>query len=51
VGARAVEYAARAPAFFNLWRLFPVFFYGLFMDESLLREKGLSPEGRRPARV
>ena len=28
-----------------------VFFYGLFMDESLLREKGLSPEGRRPARV
>ena len=28
-----------------------VFFYGLFMDETLLREKGLSPEGRRPARV
>ena len=28
-----------------------VFFYGLFMDEALLREKGLSPEGRRPARV
>ena len=28
-----------------------VFFYGLFMDESLLREKGLRPEGRRPARV
>jgi hypothetical protein len=28
-----------------------VFFYGLFMDESLLREKGLSPEGRGPARV
>lgn len=28
-----------------------VFFYGLFMDESLLREKGLSPEGRRPACV
>ena len=28
-----------------------VFFYGLFMDESLLREKGLSPAGRRPACV
>ena len=28
-----------------------VFFYGLFMDETLLREKGLSPEGRRPACV
>ncbi len=28
-----------------------VFFYGLFMDESLLREKGLRPEGRRLARV
>ncbi len=28
-----------------------VFFYGLFMDESLLREKGLSPAGRRVARV
>jgi hypothetical protein len=28
-----------------------VFFYGLFMDESLLREKGLRPEGRRVARV
>ncbi len=28
-----------------------VFFYGLFMDESLLREKGLCPEGRRPACV
>lgn len=28
-----------------------VFFYGLFMDESLLREKGLRPEGRRPACV
>lgn len=28
-----------------------VFFYGLFMDELLLREKGLSPEGRRPACV
>src|SRR5215210_8061446 len=28
-----------------------VFFYGLFMDESLLREKGLNPAGRRPASV
>jgi hypothetical protein len=28
-----------------------VFFYGLFMDESLLRAKGLRPEGRRVARV
>jgi hypothetical protein len=28
-----------------------VFFYGLFMDEALLREKGLSPEERRPASV
>jgi hypothetical protein len=28
-----------------------VFFYGLFMDEALLREKGLTPEGRRPACV
>ena len=28
-----------------------VFFYGLFMDEALLREKGLSPQGRRLARV
>ena len=28
-----------------------VFFYGLFMDESLLREKGLKPEGRRLASV
>ena len=28
-----------------------VFFYGLFMDEALLREKGLSPEGRREACV
>ena len=32
-------------------RRIDVFFYGLFMDEALLREKGLSPEGRRPARV
>src|SRR4051812_19168795 len=28
-----------------------VFFYGLFMDEALLREKGLKPEDRRLARV
>ena len=28
-----------------------VFFYGLFMDEELLREKGLKPENRRPAFV
>jgi hypothetical protein len=28
-----------------------VFFYGLFMDEGLLREKGLSPLGRRLASV
>ena len=28
-----------------------VFFYGLFMDEALLREKGLNPEGRRLASV
>ncbi|HEX6183768.1 MAG TPA: gamma-glutamylcyclotransferase [Pyrinomonadaceae bacterium] len=28
-----------------------VFFYGLFMDEVLLREKGLKPEGRRAASV
>ena len=28
-----------------------VFFYGLFMDEAVLREKGLSPSGGRLARV
>ena len=28
-----------------------VFFYGLFMDESLLRGKGLNPSERRVARV
>lgn len=28
-----------------------VFFYGLFMDEALLREKGLRPENRRAASV
>lgn len=28
-----------------------VFFYGLFMDEALLREKGLSPQDRRTACV
>jgi hypothetical protein len=26
-----------------------VFFYGLFMDEALLRAKGLDPQGRAPA--
>ena len=28
-----------------------VFFYGLFMDETLLREKGLNQQGRRLASV
>ena len=28
-----------------------VFFYGLFMDEALLREKGVRPEKRRAASV
>jgi len=28
-----------------------VFFYGLFMDEALLRGKGLNPENRRAASV
>ena len=28
-----------------------VFFYGLFMDEAVLRGKGLRPEGRRVASV
>lgn len=28
-----------------------VFFYGLFMDEELLRSKGLQPEGAEPAAV
>lgn len=32
-------------------RRIEVFFYGLFMDETLLREKGVSPEGRRRSRV
>lgn len=35
----------------EMLRRIDVFFYGLFMDESLLREKGLSPEGRRAACV
>jgi hypothetical protein len=26
-----------------------VFFYGLFMDETLLKEKGLNPQNTRPA--
>ncbi len=32
-------------------RRIDVFFYGLFMDESLLREKGVSPLDRRLAAV
>jgi len=32
-------------------RRIDVFFYGLFMDEALLREKGLNPTGRRMASV
>jgi Gamma-glutamyl cyclotransferase, AIG2-like len=32
-------------------RRIDVFFYGLFMDESLLREKGVDPQDRRQARV
>jgi hypothetical protein len=32
-------------------RRIDVFFYGLFMDEALLRGNGLSPSGRRVARV
>lgn len=32
-------------------RRIDVFFYGLFMDEALLREKGIDPQDRRHARV
>jgi hypothetical protein len=32
-------------------RRIDLFFYGLFMDEALLREKGINPENRRPASV
>jgi Gamma-glutamyl cyclotransferase, AIG2-like len=32
-------------------RRIDVFFYGLFMDETLLREKGMNPENRRVAFV
>lgn len=32
-------------------RRIEVFFYGLFMDEALLREKGMNPLNRRMARV
>lgn len=32
-------------------RRIDVFFYGLFMDEALLREKGVSPANRRVASV
>ena len=30
-------------------RRIDVFFYGLFMDDALLREKGINPVGRRKA--
>lgn len=33
----------------NLLRRIDVFFYGLFMDESLLRTKGIDPQQRRLA--
>jgi len=33
------------------FRRIDVFFYGLFMDEALLREKGVNPESRRLASV
>lgn len=32
-------------------RRIDLFFYGLFMDDALLREKGMSPENRRVAFV
>ena len=32
-------------------RRIDVFFYGLFMDDALLREKGMNPMGRRMASV
>jgi hypothetical protein len=32
-------------------RSIDVFFYGLFMDEALLREKGMNPKNRRVALV
>lgn len=32
-------------------RRIDVFFYGLFMDDALLREKGINPENRRMAFV
>ncbi|MGB9181598.1 MAG: gamma-glutamylcyclotransferase family protein [Pyrinomonadaceae bacterium] len=32
-------------------RRIDVFFYGLFMDDALLREKGISPKNRRMASV
>lgn len=32
-------------------RTIDVYFYGLFMDESLLRQKGLNPQNRRVASV
>ena len=33
------------------FRRIDVFFYGLFMDEALLQEKGMNPVGRRMASV
>lgn len=32
-------------------RRIAIFFYGLFMDDALLREKGMNPENRRMASV
>ena len=32
-------------------RRIDVFFYGLFMDETLLRERGVTPENRRLAAI
>ena len=32
-------------------RRIDIFFYGLFMDDSLLREKGINPVNRRMASV
>ena len=32
-------------------RRIDVFFYGLFMDDALLKEKGIAPENRRLAAV
>jgi hypothetical protein len=32
-------------------RLADAFFYGLFMDQDLLRAKGLAPENAEPSRI